>query len=437
MLAFCARRLISTARGSARGVATRTGSNGPSLLRQHAKPVAFAGLACAASFAAADTCIRYRRGNEAAFGKWNRILDPPEQMRQMAAEGAKMTGRWISEHIDALSAHREGQEQRGEPLTDYWEASDMWKRNPQTQRQLAFGAPFVIVNAGMILLGLCSRRPHLMVGRNVQPLLRGSFFATATFTLDMSYVFMYSGIGTVLSFLPGEHRGFHTGGGVLAWMPVEQLAACYGSAAAVVTLALTASKVRPLPVLGCALGACAITAAMFGWAVAGASFASSIGSSDMVLADVLEVLGHGEGHSAIAEREAAAGRAARAQLAGPGGPYTVNRKLDMQQRQDLQMQVCEHAKNEFVAKQAHAKSCSSVTSIAVKLFWSLSLRAAVSRQQRLPRTQRVCAVQRMSLVAAVSLRATVSTSSDSSQDRTWRRRHLQARAHGADGEEEQ
>jgi len=71
-------------------------------------------------------------------------------------------------------------------------------------------------------------------------------------------------------------------------MPVEQLAACYGSAAAVVTLALTASKVRPLPVLGCALGACATTAAMFGWALAGASFASRIGSSDVVLGAVLE-----------------------------------------------------------------------------------------------------------------------------------------------------
>jgi hypothetical protein len=202
MLAFCARRLVSTAGGNARGVATRTG---PSLLRQHAKPVAFAGLACAASFAAADTCIRYRRGNEAAFGEWNRILDPSKQMRRTAAEGAKMTDCWTSEHIDAWSAYREGQEQRGEPVTGCWEASDMWKRNPQAQHQLAFGVPFVIVNAGMILLGLCSRRPHLMVGRNVsQPLLRGSFMTTLMFTLDMWHVSMH-GIGSVQYFLPGDH----------------------------------------------------------------------------------------------------------------------------------------------------------------------------------------------------------------------------------------
>ena len=211
-----------------------------------------------------------------------------------------MTDCWTSEHIDAWSAYREGQEQRGEPVTGCWEASDMWKRNPQAQHQLAFGVPFVIVNAGMILLGLCSRRPHLMVGRNVQPLLRGSSITLLMFTLDMWHVSMH-GIGSVLYFLPGDHlpsertmRLPHWGGGfwnfpptdregVLAWMPVEQLAACYGSAAAVVTLALTASKVRPLPVLGCALGACATTAAMFGWTLFGASFASSIGSSDVVL----------------------------------------------------------------------------------------------------------------------------------------------------------
>ena len=92
MLAFCV-RLGSTARASARrGVKTRPGAIGqPSLLRQHAKPVAFAGLACAASFAAADCSMRYRRGNEAEYGEWNRVLDPPAQLRRMAAEGVRIS----------------------------------------------------------------------------------------------------------------------------------------------------------------------------------------------------------------------------------------------------------------------------------------------------------------------------------------------------------
>jgi len=35
--------------------------------------------------------MRYRRGNESEYGKWNRILDPPAQLRRMAAEGVRMS----------------------------------------------------------------------------------------------------------------------------------------------------------------------------------------------------------------------------------------------------------------------------------------------------------------------------------------------------------
>ena len=92
MHAFCV-RLGSTVTVSARrGVKTRPGAIGqPSLLRQQPKPVAFAGPAGAASFAAADCSMRYRRGNESEYGKWNRVLDPPAQLRRMAAEGVRIS----------------------------------------------------------------------------------------------------------------------------------------------------------------------------------------------------------------------------------------------------------------------------------------------------------------------------------------------------------
>jgi len=86
----------------------------------------------------------------------------------------------------------------------------------------------------------------------------------------------------------------------------------------------------------------------------------------MVLADVLEVLGHGEGNGAIAEREAAAGRAAQAKLedaTGIQGPFFIgldrageNWTQGRQQRPDLQMQVREHNVNESAAKHARFSS---------------------------------------------------------------------------------
>jgi len=284
MLAFSAHRLGSMARYGARGVATRPfGSSGlPSLLRQHAKPAAFAGLACAASFAAADTCMRYRRGNEAAFSEWNQVLDPPEKERRTAVEGAYMlSGRaWPSKEqsLQARRAHAEGQVQRGEPVTDSWTV------DPMVQRTVLFGVPFVLVNVGLILVGLCSRKPHLMVGRTTVGTSIASYGRSydrqaRSVIGDVLFTAMYTGalfpFGTMLP--PWS---------VLAWMPVEQLAAVLGSTAAVVTVAMNALKVRPLPVFGYTLGACGITAAMFSHILAGICFAA-LSVDGKLLADIL------------------------------------------------------------------------------------------------------------------------------------------------------
>ena len=151
------------------------------------------------------------------------------------------------------------------------------------QRTVLFGVPFVLVNVGLILVGLCSRKPHLMVGRTTGTSIATygrSYDRQARSVIgDVLFTAMYTGalfpFGTMLVHFS-----------VLAWMPVEQLAAVLGSTAAVVTVAMNVLKVRPLPVFGYTLGACGITAAMLSNILVGI-FIGAWSMGGKLLADIL------------------------------------------------------------------------------------------------------------------------------------------------------
>jgi hypothetical protein len=224
-------------------------------------------------------------------------------------------------YVDAERAHREGQQQRGEPVSETLEPADIW--NLLTQRNLAFGVPFVLVSAGLVLAGLCSRKPHLIMGRSVVPRRHQSTdtglgcdqgqmalldvtlagFYTGLLGLACSGVTGFQGFSVVLS-VHSVHFGSF-GFSVLKCMPVEQLVAVFASAAAT---AILLPSVRPLPAFGCALGACGIAGAAFAYSLVGIDIAKCTDAS-AALDDVLELFGLGQGHAAEAQKEAEAAEA--------------------------------------------------------------------------------------------------------------------------------
>ena len=328
--------------------------------------------------------MRYRRGNEAEYGEWNRILDPPAQLRRMAAEGVRISlsmerALVTGDYKDAQRAHREGQWQRrdhvrkehGHIAPDTLE--DAWKWNPLTQRVLAFSAPFVLVSAGLVLAGLCSRKPHLVMGRSVVPRRHQSidgWHQNIFFLGDVALAGVSTGLLGLACIGVTSADPFEVLPTVLTFMPVEQLVAVIASAAAAATLL---PSVRPLPVFGCALGVCGTAVAAVAYSLVGIQIAKRTDAA-VALDKVFEVLYFSQtGH--IAERkidaEAVAAWAAvarRAEAAAATAEAENDEELAFEEWQNMERAIDEGNQNWFTMAEKESWRFDWIVSSAFTVF---------------------------------------------------------------------